>query len=339
MRIEDIDTLSGAAFENLCGQLLHKASFQVAQTKLSGDGGVDIYAYNHMPFYCGKYIIQCKRYTGSVGEPIIRDLYGIITSERANKGILITTGTFTSAAKNFASDKNIELIDGNSLKNILAEYNLLNDNNSAEPTFTNNKLFDINKYRKYKDLIDNNLMTEELGQEMLFGFLFKYFTKRNADSSQNDKLFEMINSGLTQEYLYLFDWYVDRHYSTKKKQYIADHYKKEFRDIVCLYNFDIFDYVIRRYHFVKTNLDWYFHYKRTIISPAELHRKNTKINYGLIKKEDVIENLSNPHIVKLSFDYTHYIELMNLLSLFNYFDIKKGITLVNKALYGNMLEF
>ena len=34
-------------------------------------------AYNHEPVLSGKYIIQCKRYSGSVGEPIIRDLYGV----------------------------------------------------------------------------------------------------------------------------------------------------------------------------------------------------------------------------------------------------------------------
>lgn len=51
-------------------------------------------AYNYEPVLSGKYIIQCKRYSDSVGEPIIRDLYGAITSERANKGNFMTTGYF-----------------------------------------------------------------------------------------------------------------------------------------------------------------------------------------------------------------------------------------------------
>ena len=85
----------------------------------TGDGGIDIIAYNKQPVIGGKYIIQCKRYNGSVGEPIIRDLYGVVCSERANKGILITTGTFTQSAKNFALDKQIELIDGHDFEQLL----------------------------------------------------------------------------------------------------------------------------------------------------------------------------------------------------------------------------
>ena len=69
--------------------------FSVETTRASGDGGIDLIAYNHEPVLSGKYIIHYKRYSGSVGEPIIRDLYGVIISERANKGILMTTGYFT----------------------------------------------------------------------------------------------------------------------------------------------------------------------------------------------------------------------------------------------------
>ena len=106
---KDIDSLTGLEFENLCQQLLQKMGFETEMTKASGDGGIDIIARNYMPLLKGKYIIQCKRYTGSVGEPIIRDLYGVVMSERANKGILLTTGYFTRAALSFAEDKNLEL--------------------------------------------------------------------------------------------------------------------------------------------------------------------------------------------------------------------------------------
>ena len=90
----DINSLSGIEFENICKNLIENMGFSVETTKASGDGGIDLIAYNHEPVLSGKYIIQCKRYSGSVGEPIIRDLYGVITSERANKGILMTTGYF-----------------------------------------------------------------------------------------------------------------------------------------------------------------------------------------------------------------------------------------------------
>lgn len=118
----DINSLSGIEFENICKNLIENMGFSVETTKASGDGGIDLIAYNHEPVLSGKYIIQCKRYSGSVGEPIIRDLYGVITSERANKGILMTTGYFTKSAIAFAEDKPIELIDGEQLDALLRRH-------------------------------------------------------------------------------------------------------------------------------------------------------------------------------------------------------------------------
>ena len=119
---ENIDSLTGVEFERVCKQLLEKMGFSVETTKVTGDGGIDLIAYNFQPLLSGKYIIQCKRYAGSVGEPIIRDLYGVITSERANKGILMTSGVFTKQAQIFADGKPIELIDGVKLQKLLQEY-------------------------------------------------------------------------------------------------------------------------------------------------------------------------------------------------------------------------
>lgn len=119
---ENLETMTGVEFEGFCKRLLETMGFEVQQTKASGDGGIDLVAYNHKPLFEGTYIVQCKRYKGSVGEPTIRDLYGVITSERANKGILITTGYFTNSAISFAEGKNIELIDGEKLNKLLNDF-------------------------------------------------------------------------------------------------------------------------------------------------------------------------------------------------------------------------
>lgn len=119
---ENINSLSGIEFEMVCKKLLENMGFTVETTKTSGDGGIDLIAYNSQPLLSGKYIIQCKRYTGSVGEPVIRDLYGVVTSERANKGILMTSGVFTKQAQVFAHGKPIELIDGVKLKELLSDF-------------------------------------------------------------------------------------------------------------------------------------------------------------------------------------------------------------------------
>ena len=125
----NINSLSGTEFEVVCKHLIEKMGFTAEMTKATGDGGIDIIAYNPQPLLSGKYIIQCKRYSGSVGEPIIRDLYGVVTSERANKGILMTTGTFTAPAIRFAEGKPLELIDGSKFLELLGKKDDISSDN------------------------------------------------------------------------------------------------------------------------------------------------------------------------------------------------------------------
>ena len=152
MLIDDLNKLSGIEFENLCAKLVSNLGFRVEMTKASGDGGIDIVAFSDLPLYSGKYIIQCKRYSGTVGEPILRDLYGVITSERANKGILITTGTFTASAQKFSEGKNIELIDGTSLKAMISKQSY-GTSSVNKQTQTN---FNHERYNYLKSLVSEN---------------------------------------------------------------------------------------------------------------------------------------------------------------------------------------
>lgn len=123
MNINSLLDFSPVAFENLVVDLLAKMGFEAMTTKISGDGGIDVIAVSKQPIIGGKYLIQCKRYSDTnIGEPIIRELYGIMHAEKANKGILITTSSFTKNALIFAHDKQIELIDGTMLVNLLANY-------------------------------------------------------------------------------------------------------------------------------------------------------------------------------------------------------------------------
>jgi hypothetical protein len=109
----------GILFEQECKAVLEKMGFSCETTKISGDGGIDLIARSNKPLISGIYIIQCKDWKNRpVGEKEIRDLYGTVTSERANKGILITTSYFTKAALSFAQGKNIELIDGDRLNKL-----------------------------------------------------------------------------------------------------------------------------------------------------------------------------------------------------------------------------
>jgi hypothetical protein len=88
--------------------------FQAEQTQLTADGGIDIWAVNNSPILGGRVIVQCKRYgtDASVGEPTVRELYGLVHAHGVTKGVVITTSKFTAGAMRFAEGKPLELIDG-----------------------------------------------------------------------------------------------------------------------------------------------------------------------------------------------------------------------------------
>jgi len=122
---KSLDSLSGIEFEEFITQLLKAMGFRTQVTKASGDGGVDIVAILDKPITGGRYLFQCKRFAPDslIGAPIIREFYGAVSADKkANKGILITTSGFTVQAKEFAGEVGIELIDGQGLSNLLAEY-------------------------------------------------------------------------------------------------------------------------------------------------------------------------------------------------------------------------
>jgi restriction system protein len=116
------------AFERLAQRLLRECGFSDVQvTRRSGDGGIDgtgklriqgIFSFN--------VAFQCKRYKGQVGAGAIRDFRGSLGTN-IEKGVLITTGAFTKAAKEEASSEGkrlIDLMDGEELINKLAEYGI-----------------------------------------------------------------------------------------------------------------------------------------------------------------------------------------------------------------------
>ena len=130
---KNLNNLSGVEFEVFVTQLLRAMGFQTKMTKASGDGGIDIVATLDKPVIGGRYLFQCKRLgpDSLVGAPTVREFYGAVTADRkTRKGILITNSGFSLQAIEFASEVGIELIDGQRLGNLLAEYgNPLEDEN------------------------------------------------------------------------------------------------------------------------------------------------------------------------------------------------------------------
>src|SRR5712691_7404816 len=113
--------LTPIEFENLIGNLFSKMGLETKQTQLSRDGGVDVVAFDKRPILGGKVVIQAKRYRHTVGVSAVRDLFGTMMNEGANKGILVTTSGYGPDAYEFAKDKPIELVDGGGLLYLLEQ--------------------------------------------------------------------------------------------------------------------------------------------------------------------------------------------------------------------------
>lgn len=122
-----IQTIDPYGFERLCQLLLRKSGFtQVEVTGKSGDGGIDgkgVVRVNLVSFHV---LFQCKRYQGSVSSGTVRDFRGAMQG-RADKGLIITTGTFTPDARREATRDGapaIDLIDGQALCQLLKDSRL-----------------------------------------------------------------------------------------------------------------------------------------------------------------------------------------------------------------------
>ena len=122
---EILQNMNPYGFERLTQRILRSCGFtEVTVTKASGDGGIDgtgklkingVFSFN--------VAFQCKRYHGAVGAPEVRDFRGSLTKS-TEKAVLITTGTFTKAAReeacNLGKDQ-IDLIDGEELIDLIVQ--------------------------------------------------------------------------------------------------------------------------------------------------------------------------------------------------------------------------
>jgi restriction system protein len=126
--IEELQNIKPDAFERLCQRLLRELGFQnVEVTGQSSDGGIDGKGMLRLGGVLSFHVIfQAKRYKGSVSPSVVRDFRGAMVG-RADKGLILTTGSFTREAKREASRDGappIDLMDGNDLAEKLKELRL-----------------------------------------------------------------------------------------------------------------------------------------------------------------------------------------------------------------------
>jgi restriction system protein len=126
--LDTLLALSPEAFERLSQRLLRESGFtQVEVTGRSGDGGIDGKGVLRLGGLINfQVVFQCKRYSGTVSSSTIRDFRGAMIG-RADKGLIISTGTFSRDARAEAVRDGapaIDLIDGQELADLLKRYEL-----------------------------------------------------------------------------------------------------------------------------------------------------------------------------------------------------------------------
>lgn len=117
--IEHVRQLSWRQFESIVGEAFRCRGYTVMENAVDGpDGGIDLVLRKDG----AKYYVQCKQWKqAKVGVKPIRELYGVIAAGDAAGGFFVTSGEYTSDARDFARKCTIELIDGPSLADMIAQ--------------------------------------------------------------------------------------------------------------------------------------------------------------------------------------------------------------------------
>ena len=131
--LSEIMERSPAFFEKMVVQLLLKMGYGSALedgfvTGCSGDEGIDgIIREDKLGF--SSIYIQAKRWAEdkAIGRPEIQKFVGALAGQGAQKGLFITTGTFTKEARSYVEKQlstKVVLVDGKKLTKLMIEYNL-----------------------------------------------------------------------------------------------------------------------------------------------------------------------------------------------------------------------
>ncbi|VTU26074.1 Zn-finger domain associated with topoisomerase type I [Variovorax sp. PBS-H4] len=108
-----LEGMNWREFELLVGEGFRRKGFQVEELGGTGaDGGVDLVLRKGGE----KYLVQCKQWRAyKVSVQVVRELYGVMAASGAAGGFVVTSGRFTADAREFAQGRNVELMDGKAL--------------------------------------------------------------------------------------------------------------------------------------------------------------------------------------------------------------------------------
>lgn len=114
-----LNNMSWQEFELLAGEGFRQQGYQVIEKGGGGaDGGIDLVLRKGGD----KFLVQCKQWKAfTVGVTVVRELYGVMAANGATGGFVVTSGHFTDDAKAFANGRNITLLDGAALLELIKQ--------------------------------------------------------------------------------------------------------------------------------------------------------------------------------------------------------------------------
>jgi len=119
--LEEMQRLSPSDFEKLVAETYRDQGHKVEIVGATGDHGIDLVVNTRKG---ETWLVQCKKYRGKVGEPIIRDFYGALRASNADAGAVVTTGTITTQARLWAEGKPLFLYDGEEFLEVMKTTNI-----------------------------------------------------------------------------------------------------------------------------------------------------------------------------------------------------------------------
>jgi restriction system protein len=114
---------SPRTFEYLIERLYSEMGYATKLTPRQKDGGYDVLATKEDAGRRAKIHIECKRWEGNVGEPVVRGLLGVVSDSKATNGVCVTTSDLTNSAKRFVErNPQLDFIAGDALVRLMNEY-------------------------------------------------------------------------------------------------------------------------------------------------------------------------------------------------------------------------
>lgn len=116
--IDSIRSLSWVQFEHLVGEAYRRRGYRVSENPTKGaDDGIDLWLEKNGD----QNLVQCKHWKQNVGVSVVREHLGVVSAYNAQRGIIVSSGAFTAAARDFAQQTGIELVGGDTLAYLVSQ--------------------------------------------------------------------------------------------------------------------------------------------------------------------------------------------------------------------------